>query len=241
MDASVVGDLLDRDRRSPDAALYDGVRDRTRSYRDVLTTAYKAGNVLRYLGVDGGDAVAIAPDPRPQPLFTFLGATLLGAATRFAATPEATEAAAAVVVPVAEEASVSPAPGTKLAVYGGNPAGAETVHWEETVWSENPAFPPTPVGPADAVLASADGTTTFSHRAVLDAARHVVDEYGLGAGDGVAVRASLGDPRTVTAGVVAPLLAGGYVVLPDDGSEPDAAVTVGRGTDPSMSLDSVPL
>jgi hypothetical protein len=238
MDASVVGDLLARERRGPETALVDGTRDRSRSYRDVCTTAYKAGNFLRYLGVDGGDTVAIAPEARPQPVFTFLGASLLGAVTRFAATTDA----AAVVVDAADEASVSPPPGTKLAVYGGAPARPDTVHWEETVWSENPAFPPTPVDPADPVVASADGTTTYDHGRVLAAARRVVEEWSLDAGDGVALRAPLGDPRTVAAGVVAPLLAGGHVVLPaTDGSRTDAVVAVGDGPEPSLSLDSVSL
>lgn len=232
MNAAVVGDLLARERRGPDTALFDAVRDRTRSYRDVCTTAYKAGNVLRYLGVDGGDTVAIAPDPRPQPLVTFLGAALLGAVTRF----EMTSDAAAVVVPAAEESAVSPPPGTKLAVYGGAPESPDVVHWEETVWSENPAFPPTPVDPDDPLLST--GTATHGHGEVLDAARAVVEEWGLTADDGVALRAPLSDPRSVAAAVVAPLLVGGYVILPGE-EETDATLAVGDGPEPSLSLDSV--
>jgi hypothetical protein len=235
MDVAVVGDLLARERRGPDTALFDATRGKARSYRDVCTTAYKAGNVLRYLGVDGGDTVAIAPEPRPQPIFTFLGATLLGAVTRFAVTVDA----AAVVVPAAEESAVSPPPGTKLAVYGDAPASNETVHWEETVWSENPAFPPTPVDPSDPVLVAPDGSTR-DHRRTLEAARSVVEEWELGRDDGVALRAPLSDPRTVAAGVVAPLSVGGHVVLPGDDAT-DAAVAVGDGPEPSLSLDSVPL
>jgi len=49
----VVGDLLARDRRSRDIALVtaDG---RERTYRDLITNAYKAANVLRYLGAREG-------------------------------------------------------------------------------------------------------------------------------------------------------------------------------------------
>jgi acyl-coenzyme A synthetase/AMP-(fatty) acid ligase len=242
MDASVVGDLLARERRGPETALYDAARDRCRSYRDVCTTAYKAGNFLRYLGVDGGDTVGIAAEARPQPLFTFLGGALLGAVTRFDASADAAADAAALLVSVDAEASVSAPPGTKLAVYGGAPARPDTVHWEETVWSENPAFPPTPVDPADPLVAAAGGSETHSHASVLAAARDVVEEWGLGPGDGVAVRASLSDPHTVAAGVVAPLLAGGHVVLPaSDGAGTDAAVAVGDGPEPSFDPGSVPL
>ena len=149
-----------------------------------------------------------------------------------------TTEAAAVVVPAAEESSVSPPPGTKLLVYGDAPRSTAATHWEETVWSENPAFPPTPLDSDDPLLAA--GNSTHSHGAVLDAARAVVDKKGLTADDGVALRASLSDPRTVAAGVVAPLLVGGHVVLPGD-ARTDASVAVGDGPEESIPLGSVPL
>ena len=79
MDA--VGDLLARDRRSDRPALVIG--DRERSYHELITNAYKAGNVLRFHGVGEGRGVAPAPVPDLPPVLAFLGAAQLGAATRF--------------------------------------------------------------------------------------------------------------------------------------------------------------
>jgi hypothetical protein len=224
MDA--LGDLVARDRRSDRPALRAG-GSRRYSYHDFCTTSYKAGNFLRYLGVDAGDAVAVEPDPLPEPVLTFFGAALLGAATRF--DPDRPDGdPRATVVPVEREAAFDPAPGRKLAVYGGAPESPDVDHWEQEVWSENPAFPPTAVDADSAALLAGD--RAVSHRTLLDAARHVVAETGLCEGTTVAVRGSLADPGVVAAGVVAPLLAGGVVVFPDPEAVCDVAV--GDGPEP---------
>ncbi|MFC6737232.1 acetyl-CoA synthetase, partial [Halolamina salina] len=71
----VVGDLLGRDRRSDRPALV--VDGRERSYHELITNAYKAGNVLRYHGVGEGRTVAVAPVLDLPPLLAFLGAAQL--------------------------------------------------------------------------------------------------------------------------------------------------------------------
>jgi hypothetical protein len=120
------------------------------------------------------------------------------------------------LIPVAHEASVDPGPSTKLAVYGGAPARPTTLHWEQELWSENPAVHPTDVAPSEPLLAAGDGT--YTHGEVLAAARAVVERVGLDTDTRVVVRGSLSEPRVVVAGLVAPILAGGTVVVPADGS-----------------------
>ena len=253
MDADVVGDLVARERRSDRPALRALPSGREQSYRDFCTTAYKAGNFLRYLGVGPGDRIAVAADPRPEPVVTFLGAALLGAVTRFGdpatADGDGTEAERgdgpgrlrAVVAGVEREADLDPPPGRRLAVYGGEPAGAATAHWERDVWSENPAFPPTDVAPGDPILAAgvAGDRRDCSHADALAAAAAVADALALSAGDAVALRAPLSDPRAVVGGVLAPLLADGTAVLVGeaaDGEGIDATAAVvadGAGAAPA--------
>jgi hypothetical protein len=181
-----------------------------------------------------GATVAVVGEVGPQPLWAFYGAAQLGAVTRFVGPevdPDAApgEDARVVVLPVAAEGSVDPGPGTKLAAYGGAPDAATTLHWETELWSENPAVHPTAVDPDDALLVAGE---TYSHAAVLEAARAVCDEDGVDADTAVVVRASLADPRVVAAGLVAPILAGGSVVVPEsaDDAAGDVAV-VGDGGD----------
>ncbi|QLG27003.1 AMP-binding protein [Halorarum halophilum] len=230
-DAALVGDLLARDRRDGSPALHAAAPDRTISYRDLCTTAYKVGNVLSHHGVRAGDRVAVEPLPLPEPVLTFLGAAMLGAVTEFRAEP-GTDARAAVVHADREDEFDLP-PGSRLVAFGGAPERATTTHWEGEVWSENPAFPPTDVEPTDPVLAAEDdgGVEQFSHRDLLVVARDAVERLELDGGSNLALHASLADPYAVAAGVLAPLLVGGCICLPDeDGNEPSAtaAITDGR-------------
>jgi hypothetical protein len=228
----VLGDLVARDRRSSRPAVHVVERDRSISYRDFCTTAYKAGNVLRYLGVREGATVAVAGSPGPQTLWAFYGAAQLGAVTRFLG-PTAADAgevadARVLLVPVEEASALDPQPGTKLAAYGGPPTRPTTLHWEKELWSENPAVHPTDVAPSDPLLAAAG--ETYTHGRLLDAARTVVDRVGIGAEHRVVIRGSLSVPCLVVAGVVAPILAGATVVVPADGAAAgDVAVVDGPG------------
>jgi hypothetical protein len=233
----VLGDLVARSRRSPAPAFRDDAHDRSYTYHDFCTTAWKTGNFLRYLGVARGDRVEIAPEALAEPVLTFFGAAQLGAVTRFA--PGSGDARA-VVVPQGAESTLDPPPGTKLAVFGGPPSRPDVAHWEGIVWSENPAFPPTDVDPDSPALsavasedpdaAEADLDDQYTHAELLDGARRVVDRFGVDEETTVALRASLARPGAVVGGVLAPLLAGGTVVLPDDDTLCD--VCVGDGPEP---------
>jgi len=218
MDA--VGDLLARDRRSDHTALVVG--DRERSYHELITNAYKAGNVMRFHGVGDLHTIAVTPVPAYTPVLAFLGAAQLGAATRFDPTTGAEANDRFVLVPAGEQAAYDLAPGSTLAVFDGEPDEAETVGWEESVWSENPAFPPTTVDPGTMLLLS--GEREVSHGGALVGAATVAERYALDGDSRVVVRASLADPGAVVAGLLAPLFVGGTAVLASPGdSEPDAA------------------
>jgi acyl-coenzyme A synthetase/AMP-(fatty) acid ligase len=240
----VLGDLVDRarrDRRGAATALTAPAVDRSYSWHDLCTDAYKAGNVLRFLGVRGesGAGLAVAADPLPEPVLAFLGAAQLGATTRFVPAGSAGAVATAtgnvrvLLLPVDREDETGDLPpDTKLAVHGGRPGRPSTTHWERELWSENPQVHPAQVAPDDAALvAHGDGDeTTYSHGALLSAAGAVVDDLGLTEADAVAVRGSLTHPGVVVAGVVAPLLAGGSVIL---GPDEPADAAVGDGPEPA--------
>jgi len=206
----VVGDLLARDRRSRDAALVtaDG---RERTYRDLITNAYKAANVLRYLGAREGSTVAVDATPRLHTTLAFLGAAGVGAPVRFDPAAGIERGDRVVLVDVADEPTTEPAPGTNLAVFGGPPERPETTHWEQELWSENPGMPPSGVGPADPVVREGDAPVT--HRALLAAAAAVVDRHDIDAETRVVLRGDFADARALAAGVVAPLSVGGTAVL----------------------------
>ncbi|AXG10776.1 class I adenylate-forming enzyme family protein [Haloplanus rubicundus] len=242
----VLGDVVARDRRSDEVALRVDATGREFSYRDFCTTAWKAGHALSHCGVHAGARVALDPDPAPQPLLTLFGAACLGARVTFDTAAESR----AVLVPAAREGEVARRPERKVVVYGDAPDDPGVVHWERTVWSENPVRPP---GERDAEEVVLDGTeprsagsrpraddvdaATYTHREVLAAATSVADATGIDSGTSVALRAPLTDPRAVVAGVVAPLARGGTVVLPDGATDADVVV----GADGDVRLDDVPL
>lgn len=231
MNPDTIGELLPRDRRRDQTALVVPAVDREMSYRDFFTTAYKAGNVLRFLGVSEGRVVAIDPTPAPEPILACFGAAQLGAQATF----EPTASARVRLVPVADEAAYESSGETKLAVYGGPPEAATTVHWEKEVWSENPGFPPTAVEPTATALL-ADGQQ-YSHRALLDAAEIVVSDLALTGEDRVAIRVSLSTPAAVV-GLLAALLAEATAVVvgeTGDNVGADAAV-VAAGESPPESV-----
>lgn len=244
----VFGDLLARDRRS-DAPALKTADGRTRSYHELLTNAYKAGNALRHVGVREDVELGIAPVPALQPILAFLGAGLLGAVTRFDPDESIGTGAGAVLVPAASEPEYDPGPATKVAVFGGEPERPETTNWEETMWSENPSFPPTSFGPETAVLAAGDERWTQGD--VLAAAAELADVYGFTGGTDVVLRTSLATPGAVVAGLVAPLYAGGTAVLTDAvdsgtvngaDAEPLGTIAVGYGPEPAtIDPDDVPL
>ncbi|GAB7010537.1 hypothetical protein [Halorubrum trueperi] len=236
----VIGDLLERDRRSRDVAIVtaDG---RERTYHDAITNAYKATNVLRYLGAREGSTVAIDPAPGLHTALAFLGAARLGAPVRFDPDAGIEAGDCVVLVDVADEATTDPTPGTNLAAFGGPPERPETTHWEQELWSENPATPPSDVAPADPVLRGADPHRAepaardishrdptprdISHRDLLAAASSVAERYEIEPGTRVVLRSDLADPRALAAGLLAPLSTGATAVLTDRNREPEAEST----------------
>jgi hypothetical protein len=216
----VLGDAIGRDRRSSDPALRTPAVDRNYDYRRFCTNAWKVGNFLRHHGVRGGATVGIADDPLPEPVLTFYGAALLGGIVKFA--PSVDTSPRALVVPETEVDSYDPEPGTKVISYGNRHDDPSVAYFERDVWSENPTQPPDRIAPTDP-LVWADGQI-YTHGDVLTAAERVVENASLERGDEVAVRSSFADPGVVAAGLVAPIVAGGTVVL---GSESTGDIVVG--------------
>jgi hypothetical protein len=216
LDADTLGDAVARERRTAGTALRAEGSGRTYSYRDFVTTSYKAGNVLRHLGVRPGDEVHVASEHVPEPVLTFYGAAQLGAVTRFGTGVEGTPPRVA-VAPATRESAFDLPPGHHLAVYGDPPADPSVTHWEAEVWSENPAVHPVAVEGSDPLLAAEN--RIYTHDEVVAAAADVVADADIDPGTEVVLRGPLTDPAVVIAGVVAPILAGSTIVLPDDGAE----------------------
>ncbi|MEY7848352.1 hypothetical protein AB7C87_04020 [Natrarchaeobius sp. A-rgal3] len=213
MTVATVDDLLARERRDDRTALIDAT-GRSFDVHWLCTTSWKAGNFLRHAGVREGVTVGVVGEG-PLALLAFLGTTLLEGRTRF--DPPADLAGddefRALVAPVEDiESGRYDLPrGAQRVGYGDSPDEPGVHHFDAGLWSENPSFPPLSIDPDTEILT--DGDRTVSHGDVLEAARAVVDEVGLETGDRVVIRESLTDPRVVTAGVIAPLLADGVVVL----------------------------
>lgn len=219
-----LADVLARDRRSDHLAHLHAPSGRSYDYRRFLTTAWKSGLFFRNEGVRGGMTVAIAGDPIPETVLSFLGAGLLGATVQFE--PDTlTEGTKALVAPTARIREFDTAPGTRLVGYGEEPDDPAVSYWERDVWSENPTLPPDPIAPDDPLLRTDDAT--YSHADLLDAAVAVATDHDLGAGDEVVIRTPLTDPGTVV-GLLVPLVAGVTLVVPDD----ETVGTLGIGSGP---------
>jgi len=155
--ATTVAAICARSRRSSSPALR--TPDRTVSYHTLITDSYRAGNALRYLGVDTGDAVAVDTADPLRAIPIMLGAAQLGAVCAIGgAELEAT--VAVVQAPVADADTYE-----RIAVYGAPPSVPTAVHWEATMWSENPAIHPVAVQQDWPVLA--DGESTWTQAEVM--------------------------------------------------------------------------
>lgn len=214
-------DVVARERRTQAVAVRAvGESTRTYTYHRFCTTAWKTGNFMRHLGVRGGVTVGIAADPYPQPLLGLFGAALLGAQVRLDP-PERTDAR----VMLARTRSIRRyelPPGGQRVGYGDDPDDPSVRYFEENVWSENPSFPPHERDPSTPILVTED--RDYTHEGLLEGARSVIEQLSLDASDAVAVRAPLADARTIAAGVIAPLLVGGTVLLGTDGATGDVRI-----------------
>lgn len=250
-DATTLGTLLEyRTESEGDALRAPGDPDRSYDGRALLTSARKTGNFLRHLGVVPGRTVAVADVPVPESLLSLFGTALLGATTRFVSldgrsidsTASAPIDARALIAPTERLGVHELAPGGTRVGYGRPPEDPTTSHFEREMWSENPTFPPSEATADDPVLATAD--REYTHRTVLRTATALAKRWAFDDGVEVAVRAPLTDPRTVVAGILAPLACGGTVLLPDTGACGDGAV-VPPGVDAPeptvIDLEDVPI
>jgi len=232
---NVIGDLVARERRREDLALRTDSRAGSYSYAKCCTNAWKAGNLLRHYGVRGDATVAVDSgdadsDLTPPPILALFGAALLGATVRF--DPPETPEARVLVAPTERLDRYGAAPGTQVLGYGAVPDDPEVVHFEEQLWSENPTEPPDVVASDAVALAVAGSERGFTHERLLDSAETVVSEYDIDPESEVVIRAPLSDPGTVVAGVLAPIRAGGTVVL-----DRSKTGTVGVATDPETASE----
>jgi hypothetical protein len=168
--------------------------------------------------------VTVAADPISASVLTFYGAGLLGATVVFGS-DGLHDRTKALVAPADSLDDYDAGPRTRQVAVGTEHPDPAVAYFERDVWSENPTEPPDPIAPDDALL-RADGQT-YTHAEVLDAARAVVEEFGLESGTRVVVRGPLTHPGVVAAGLVAPLVGAGVVVVPDAETVGDVAVGAG--------------
>jgi hypothetical protein len=232
---NTLGDLVARKRRS-DAPALSVPDSRGYDYHRLCTTSWKTGNLFRHLGVRDGVAVGIHTSPAAQPVLGFFGAVLLGASVRF--DPPTETDARVLLAPGNSVEEYELPPGGQYVSYGDSVPDPTVSHFETDVWSENPVFPETPLPPETVALS---GDREISHADLLDTGNTVASDWGLESGDSVAVRAPYADPRTVAAGLVAPLLVGAEIVLDADRTA-DVAVSDSSAPEPSvLAPDDVPL
>ncbi|WP_435551886.1 hypothetical protein [Natrinema sp. CGMCC1.2065] len=235
MNAGTVDDLLTRELRDDRIALVDAT-GREYDYHWLCTTAWKAGNFLRHSGVREGVTVGVVGDG-PLALLAFFGTTLLEGTTRFDPPTDLTDEGdfRTLVAPVSALESYDLPQGAQRVGYGDEPDAPDVHHFDAGLWSENPSFPPLAIDPDTAILT--DGERTVTHEQVLEAAHGVLEGTDLEADDRVVVRGPLSDPRTVVAGVIAPLLAKAVIVLPGDANDSEE---LGDYAVSSATVDSVP-
>lgn len=233
-----VADLLSRDRRSERVAAV-GATGRTYDYHWLCTSAWKAGNYLRHTGVRRGVTVGVVGDG-PFALLALFGTTLLeGTVWVDPPTDLEDENVRTVVAPTDEVTAFDLEPGAQRVGYGSQPAAPGIHHFERGLWSENPSFPPTSFDPSANLLT--DGDRTLTHDDALGAARRIIDEWDLPGEPAVGVSSPLSDPRTVVAGIVVPLVAGGRFVLEPAVADEPLDVVVTDGTVDSTDVRSIPL
>ncbi|QLG48365.1 hypothetical protein [Natrinema halophilum] len=235
MNVGTVDDLFTRELRDDRTGLVDAT-GREYDYHWLCTSSWKAGNFLRHSGVREGVTVGVVGDG-PFALLAFFGTTLLEGTTRFDPPMNLAEVDdfRALVAPVESLENFELPRGAQRIGYGTRPDAPDVHHFDAGLWSENPSFPPLSTDPETVLLT--DGDRTVTHREVLDETRRIIEEAGLEANDRVVVRAPLSDLRTVVAGVIAPLLAGGGIVLSGNDSETDPEAKRGAY---AVSSESVP-
>ncbi|MDZ7689543.1 MAG: hypothetical protein U5J64_12700 [Halobacteriales archaeon] len=203
MEETVAGLL----QRAPNDGVALAVETKEYKEETFYTTCHKTANLLNHLGVREGGEFVVSTAPEPENVFGFLGACLVGAATRFA-DGGSVEADALVCGGAHLDAYDVPASCSVLA-HGDASQQTNATNFEREIWGENPVFPPDLVAESDAVVLAESELTTSE---LVEEARAVVEERGLWNGDELRV-GRLDDENAVK--VVAALVARATVVLGD--------------------------
>jgi hypothetical protein len=221
-------DIVAAGRKREGTALDIVRRPAPYSYHKLCTNVWKAGNLLGHYGVHTMGEVAVAIGPKSdgegeselssrewgrldagEPLLGVLGGTILGAVVDL--TPTEPVDAPALVAPAHWDIEVTP--GCRHLAYGGPPSDPEIVHFERSVWSENPIEPPEQVDPHDEALLFED--ESWTHSELLAVVSTLVAEHDIGPGTQVVLDATLTEPGAFVAGILAPMAAGATVVVPE--------------------------
>ncbi|MFC7077516.1 hypothetical protein [Haloarcula halophila] len=231
-----LGDLVAAAREREGVLFTAPERSAPYSYTDFGTNVWKGGNLLRHYGVREGMRVAVVVGPKnptegdepgylreaPDAVLAFLAAALDGAVVDV--DPPGAVDATALVAPAAWLDRYELGPGTKALAYGGPSDDPTVAQFERELWSENPLAPPAELAPDDPVLAADE---TYTHGALLAASERVAADSDIDEGTTVALRAPITTAGALVAGVLAPMRAGGTVMLGRDSDEvADVAVAV---------------
>ena len=239
---ATVDEVLTRERRDDRPALVDA-SGRVYDRHWLCTSAWKAGNFLRHTGVRRGVTVGVVGDG-PRALLSFLGTALLEGRTWFDPPTDLTDAPSirTLVAPAADLDRYALPTGTQRVCYGDEPTAPDVHHLDAGLWSENPSFPPTAIEPDTPLLGPVGrADRSVSHAEAMRAVTDLVDEYDLESGTRVGVTGSFADPRVIVAGVLAPLVADGVLVLGEDRSAATVDLLVTDGTEERYSIPTLPL
>ncbi len=196
--------------------------ERVYTYDQLVETTRSLATVFAEAGIDEESVVAIAPAPAAETVIGFLSATALGASVRFS--PPARAAIEGVFGPT-DTVGTFQVPDDALRVgFGERPEDDRITHFGTAVWKAHAEPIDAPVVPTTPALS--DGSHQYTHRALMQAASAVIDIRDITAETETAVRGPLTDPRTVVAGFIGPLVAGGTIRFPSNSTpHGDLAIT----------------
>ncbi len=192
------------------------------TYDRLATTSRSTATVLAAAGLDADSFIAIAPAPAAETVIGFLGAAILGARVRFSGPARAPVDAVFGPTDTVRRYQV---PDDALRIGFGERSEDDRIrHFARAVWRAEDALPDAPVLPTTTVLS--DGNAAYTHRRLIRTGQAVIAARGITPDTELAVRAPLTDPRTIAAGLIAPLLAGATIRFPTDETPAgDLAVT----------------
>lgn len=204
--------------------------ERTYDPRRFVQTVYKTGNYLRHCGVHDGTVVEIVPVAAPETLFGIFGTALLEGRISFDVgnAPDTSVR----LGPTEQLAGNDIPPGCTAIGFGKKPEDPSWAYFEREIWSENPFFPPVEIDPTRPFLEWDEESRSFQE--LLEQAQSVAQT--LDGSDTVAIRAPLYTPGVLTCGMIAPLLSGAAILLPEGEQTGTVAVTDGEAPE-SRTID----